>query len=139
MEKRGLNGVRREIQTALEAGVLVVPVLVDDARPLTAVDLRTVPEIQKLAEKQSELADDHQTTSALRRTYTDSETGLMWAIRDNGTGVELNDVWRDARAVLQLLGRDTWSSSQGRHDQAMPSILCSFCRASVERCLSLDP
>jgi len=109
--------VRREIQTALDAGVLVVPVLVDDARPLTAIDLRTVPEIQKLAEKQSlqlrrkdwdtdvahlqglllqhgiapsgesALARDHQTTSALSRTYTDSDTGLMWTIRDNGKGL----------------------------------------------------
>src|SRR5262249_52456527 len=35
--------VRCEIRTALDAGVTVVPILVDDARPLTATDLRTVP------------------------------------------------------------------------------------------------
>jgi hypothetical protein len=45
--------VRREIQAALDAGVTVVPILIDDARPLTATDLRSVPEITKVAEKQS--------------------------------------------------------------------------------------
>jgi hypothetical protein len=45
--------VRREIELALNARATVVPILVDDARPLTAMDLRTVPEIQRLAEKQS--------------------------------------------------------------------------------------
>jgi hypothetical protein len=45
--------VRREIQTALDAGFTVIPVLVDNARPLTPTDLRTVPEIARLAEKQS--------------------------------------------------------------------------------------
>jgi hypothetical protein len=45
--------VRREIQTALDAGFTVIPILVDDARPLTLTDLRTVPEIMRLAEKQS--------------------------------------------------------------------------------------
>jgi hypothetical protein len=47
--------VRREIQIALDAGFTVIPVLVDNARPLTPTDLRTVPEIVRLAEKQSVL------------------------------------------------------------------------------------
>ncbi|HEY7188178.1 MAG TPA: DUF1566 domain-containing protein, partial [Vicinamibacterales bacterium] len=123
------------IKTALEAGVSVVPVLVDDARPLTAMDLRTVPDIQKLADKQSvqlrrkdwdtdvanlqrllmqhdvapsvetELTHEHQTMSAIRRTYTDAETGLMWTIRDNGKGL----TWFEAVEYAEQLRLDGYS------------------------------
>jgi len=35
---------------------------------------------------------DRATTSAIPRTYVDPETGLMWTIRDNGTGL----TWQEA-------------------------------------------
>ena len=60
--------VRREVQTALDAELPVVPVLVDNARPLSPADLRTVPEIVRLAEKQA---------VPLRRNDWDTDVAML--------------------------------------------------------------
>lgn len=45
--------VRQEVEEALAAGRQLVPVLVDEARPLPAASLRTLPSIARLAELQA--------------------------------------------------------------------------------------
>ncbi|HEX7335093.1 MAG TPA: toll/interleukin-1 receptor domain-containing protein [Pyrinomonadaceae bacterium] len=45
--------VRQEIELALKTNTTIVPILVDEARPLGERDLRTVPSIQSLADMQA--------------------------------------------------------------------------------------
>jgi|tagenome__1003787_1003787.scaffolds.fasta_scaffold20831542_2 hypothetical protein len=60
--------VRKEIETALDIGVLIVPLLVEEAKPLSRLAFATVPSLAPLAERQ---------TLALRRKEWPNDLGRL--------------------------------------------------------------
>lgn len=84
-----------------------IDVEVDQGQRLVEIQLKDEHEQELKRQKVEAIRRQSEAEAALHPTWTDPATGLMWAKKDNGSDVSLNQA-SDYCSKLQLAGHNDW-------------------------------